>query len=132
MLGNLVNAFFYRDTPHISIGSSTAVFGTLGLLVAYDFVARFSSPHTRSRWQLVLPLGAGLALLAFLGVGDEERKQTDYMAHLWGFCSGLALGFPAAAVRVRERAPVALQRVAALVAPLLIAAAWWLALSRVR
>jgi membrane associated rhomboid family serine protease len=132
MLGNVVNAFFYRDTPHISIGSSTAVFGALGLLVACDFVARVSSPHTRSRWQLVLPLGAGLALLAFLGVGDEEHKQTDYMAHLWGFCAGLALGFPAAAAHVRERLSTGVQRVAALAAPLLIVAAWWLAVERVR
>lgn len=128
-LGNLVNALFYQSTPHNSIGSSTAVFGALGLLVASDFVARLSSSNTRSRYQLVLPVGAGLALLAYLGVGEEEHSHTDYMAHLWGFLSGLLLGGFAAFGRVGERAGVVTQRVFAVVAPLMIVGAWWLALS---
>ncbi len=131
-LGNLINAFFYRGTPHISIGSSTAVFGALGLLVASEFVARLSSASTRTRWQLVLPLGAGLALLAFLGAGDEQHKRTDYMAHLWGFLSGLVLGAIVAAAHARERLPVGLQRLSAVVAPASLIVAWWLAVSRLR
>lgn len=128
--GNVANAWFYHDTPHISIGSSTAVFGALGLLVATDFAARFSSPHTRSRWQLVLPLGAGFALLAFLGVGEEEHGRTDFMAHLWGFVAGALLGAIAAFGRVRDRVSQLGQRLAALIAPLLIVGAWWLAVTR--
>ena len=128
--GNLINAFFYQGTPHISIGSSTAVFGALGLLVSTDFMTRVSSPHTRSRWHLLLPLGAGLALLAYLGVGEEEHSRTDYMAHLWGFCAGLALGAFATIARIRERTSPTTQRLAALLAPALIVAAWWLAVGR--
>ena len=131
-LGNLTNAWFYRDMPHISIGSSTAVFGALGLLVAAEFVARFSSPVTRSRWQLVLPLGAGLALLAYLGVGDTEHDHTDYMAHLWGFSSGILLGALTAIARVREHASPGVQRLAAVLAPSLILAAWWMAVAHLR
>ena len=131
-LGNLTNAWFYRGTPHISIGSSTAVFGALGLLVATDFIGRFSSLTTRSRWQLVLPLGAGLALLAYLGVGDQEHSHTDYMAHLWGFLAGLLLGALAAIGHVRERVSPAAQRVSAALAPLLIIGAWWLAVTHAR
>ena len=127
-LGNLANAFFYQSTPHNSIGSSTAVFGALGLLVVSDFIARYASPHTRSRWQLVLPLGAGLALLAYLGVGEEKESHTDYMAHLWGFIAGLLLGACATLWPARERAGLATQRLCALLAPTLILAAWWLAL----
>ncbi len=130
-LGNLANAFFYRSTPHISIGSSTAVFGALGLLVATDFMARFASPHTRSRWQLILPLGAGFALLAYLGVGEEEHSHTDYMAHLWGFSAGLLLGALAAISHLRERISPAIQRVFAFLAPSLVLIAWWLALKSV-
>ena len=129
-LGNLANAWFYRGTPHNSIGSSTAVFGALGLLVASDFMARFSSPQTRSRWQLVLPVGAGLALLAYLGVGEEEHSHTDYMAHLWGFAAGLLLGAGAAILHVCDRIPTTIQRLSALLAPMLILAAWWVALTR--
>jgi rhomboid protease GluP len=125
--GNLLNAFFYRGAPHISIGSSTAVFGALGLLVACEFVTRLSSAATRSRWQLVLPIGAGLALLAFLGADDEPTRHTDYMAHLWGFVAGLIIGALAAWQRAGERAPSGIQRGAAVLAPALIVAAWWVA-----
>ncbi len=127
-LGNMLNAFFYRSTPHISIGSSTAVFGALGLLVAAEFVARLSSPARRTRWQLVLPIGAGLALLAYLGVGDREHDHTDYMAHLAGFVSGLVLGAFASLAHARERVSPGLQQASAAAAPVLIVVAWWLAL----
>jgi membrane associated rhomboid family serine protease len=128
-LGNVVNAWFYRSAPHISIGSSTAVFGALGLLVACEFVARFTSKATRNRWQLVLPLGAGLALLAYLGVGDPEQHRTDFMAHLWGFCSGIVLGSVAAMARLRDRVPRKGQVVAAILAPGSIVFAWRVALA---
>ena len=131
-LGNLTNAWLYRGTLHGSIGSSTAVFGALGLLVATDFMERISSPATRGRWQLVLPVGAGLALLAYLGVGDTEHGHVDYMAHLWGFIAGLMLGVLAAAIGARARVTPAMQRGAALLAPALIVGAWWLAVMRSR
>jgi len=83
--GNLVNAYFYAY-GHRSIGASTAVFGALGLLCAYQFIKRIRSPG--SRFQIWLPLGAGLALLAFLGAST----QTDIMAHLFGLLSGMVLG----------------------------------------
>ena len=129
-LGNLSNAWFYQGTSHNSIGSSTAVFGALGLLVASDFVERFSSPTTRSRWQLVLPLGAGFALLAYLGAGGEEHSRTDYMAHLWGFLAGLLLGALAEVLGTRDRVGKMAQRLSALAAPAIILAAWWFAIAR--
>jgi membrane associated rhomboid family serine protease len=122
-LGNLINAWGYRGEAHGSIGASTAVFGALGLLMAGELVARLASPHTRSRWQLVLPVGAGLAFLAFLGVG-EEHGNIDIMAHLWGLVAGVPLGMAAAAGRVKERTSPRVQRVAAVVAAGLLAAAW--------
>jgi membrane associated rhomboid family serine protease len=91
-LGNLLNAWFYAGQPHYSLGASTAVFGALGVLVSSDFIARLRHSHSRNRWQLIVPIGAGLGLLAFLGSGDEQKQQTDYMAHLFGFCAGLLLG----------------------------------------
>lgn len=124
--GNALNAWGYRGEMHSSIGASTAVFGALGLLIGAEFVARLSSHATRSRWQLVLPLGAGLALLAFLGVGEEGRN-VDIMAHLWGFAAGLPMGALAAAWRVKARTPRAMQQGAALLAVGLLGAAWWLA-----
>jgi membrane associated rhomboid family serine protease len=125
-LGNALNAWGYRGESHASIGASTAVFGALGLLVGAEFVERLARKDTRSRWQLVLPIGAGLALLAFLGVG-EERSNVDFMAHWWGFAVGIPLGAIAAWLRVGERAPVSAQRIAGALAFFTVAAAWWMA-----
>ncbi|MEA3209815.1 MAG: hypothetical protein QOE70_2872 [Chthoniobacter sp.] len=126
-LGNAANAWGYRGEAHASIGASTAVFGALGILVGAELFSRLASPHTRSRWHLVLPIGAGLALLAFLGVGDEHKNNVDIMAHLWGFVVGLPLGLVAVSLRVKDRAPRWAQRVAAVSAVALPALAWALA-----
>jgi len=84
--GNLINAYVY-GYGHSSIGASTAVFGALGLLSSYQFLKKIQAPSTR--FQALLPLGAGLALLAFLG----SSSHTDIMAHLFGFLSGVLIGF---------------------------------------
>lgn len=126
-LGNFVNAWFYKSAPHSSVGASTAVFGGLGLLMAWEFAARWRSPSTRHWWQLVVPLGGGLALLAFLGSGDESTgNRTDYMAHFWGFACGAILG--AVAAPMRRASPFA-QRMCAAIALILPLVAWWLASS---
>ena len=62
----------------ISVGASTAVFGALGVLAALR-------QHRRRAW---VPLGAGLALLAFLGTS----KRADLAGHLCGFACGVLLG----------------------------------------
>lgn len=126
-LGNAANAWFYRGETHLSIGASTAVFGALGLLVAGEFVDRLRHAASRAWWQLVLPIGAGLALLAFLGAGDEHSKRTDSMAHFFGFAAGLALGAPAAAACLRERTPRWLQYGAGWLALGALAGAWLIA-----
>ncbi len=83
--GNLINAYFYAY-GHRAIGASTAVFGAVGLLCAYQFIKRIQTPG--SRFHIWLPLGAGLALLAFLGASTH----TDIMAHLFGLISGMISG----------------------------------------
>ena len=126
-LGNAINAWGYRGDGHGSIGASTACFGALGILVGAEFFARWREPQTRSRWQLVLPLGAGLGLLAFLGVG-EKGGHVDYMAHCFGLIAGMLEGLVLEAVRVKERASPMVQRAAAGAALGLLGAAWALAL----
>jgi rhomboid protease GluP len=120
-LGNFINAWFYRSEPHSTIGASTAVFGALGLLVAWELVSRWRVPRHRGWWQLVVPIGGGAALLAFLGAGDEVSHRIDYMAHWWGFVAGLALGFPAA---VMPRAGKWVQRAVAILSIGILLLAW--------
>ena len=86
-VANLLTALV--QTPaHSSAGASTAVFATLGLLAAYGWRRRHSIAE---RWAYrYAPLVAGVALLAFLGVGGE---RTDVLAHLAGFVTGAAAGW---------------------------------------
>jgi membrane associated rhomboid family serine protease len=75
-LGNLLNAWGYRDVEHLSIGASTAVFGALGVLVGTG------DPHepidtTAHLFGLIagMPLGvAGIAL--HLGRRTPPLMQT--------------------------------------------------------
>lgn len=126
-LGNTLNAWTYRHDTHDSIGASTACFGALGILVGAELSARWSQPQQRNTWQLILPIGAGLGLLAYLGVG-EEGKNIDYMAHGWGFVVGLAEGVVAMALRLKERLPAAAQPVAGATTLALLGAGWTWAL----
>ncbi|HEV7868336.1 MAG TPA: hypothetical protein VGO90_11690, partial [Chthoniobacteraceae bacterium] len=73
-----------------------------------------------------LPIGAGLALLAFLGTGGEERRL-DVMAHVWGFVVGLPLGALAIWLGLKARLSVWMQRAASLAALGVLMGAWWVA-----
>ena len=82
--GNLMNALMHGGS-HNSIGSSTAVFGALGIIIGFQALA---IEHFRPRDRLI-PIGAGLALLGFMGTSG---RHTDLGAHLFGFLSGIILG----------------------------------------
>ncbi len=84
-LGNLVN-IAVRDSPHLSVGFSTSIFGIIGIFTG----SRLWAPGGGIS-RLLAPLGAGAGLLAFLGT---EGMQTDLGAHFFGFAVGLALGVP--------------------------------------
>jgi rhomboid protease GluP len=89
--GNLAAAVNHAG-EYRSLGASTAIFAAVGLLTgrALRVVLRTAHPH---RWRaLFVPLAAGLTVLALHGAGGQ---QTDVIAHVTGFASGLVLGFTA-------------------------------------
>jgi membrane associated rhomboid family serine protease len=99
-LGNLLNSMAL-SAPHDAIGFSTATFGAAGVLAAIAPFAvggglhglgRSDAPVARRVARLLrsslVPVAAGLGLLAMLGAGED----TDLGAHLFGFVSGLLLG----------------------------------------
>lgn len=98
LAGNAINVYMHGST-HYSIGASTAVFGVLGLLSAYVWKQRYFSQATWSK--RLGPIFGGIALLAFTGTSGEN---TDIGAHLWGFFSGLILGWLCA--RFTEKIPL--------------------------
>jgi membrane associated rhomboid family serine protease len=131
VLGNGLTAWIYFPVDHRSLGASTAVFGALGLLVGDSCGGLLLKRSGRSVWRWILPLGAGLALLAYLGAGGPGGR-VDVMAHLWGFAVGLPLGALAVALRLGERTGRKGQFVAGSAALLTLVLAWGLAANRWR
>jgi rhomboid protease GluP len=83
--GNLMNALAYQ-TGHLSVGASTAVFGAVGILCAFQAVTAVKTDRGWKR--TALAFGSGVALLAFLGAS----ARSDVGAHLFGFFCGLLMG----------------------------------------
>jgi rhomboid protease GluP len=119
--GNLANAYVQLPS-HSSIGSSTAVFGAVGILGAISMV-RYRH-HLRRRWPV--PVAAALSLLALLGT---EGKQTDLGAHLFGFLFGFGFGLLAEILVGYFGRPRGLANaLLALCCAFVVLAAWWSAI----
>ena len=82
--------------------------------------------HGRSWWRWILPLGAGVSLLAYLGAG-EGKASVDVLAHLSGFFVGLPLGAAVALLQMRRRISTTAQLVCGILAGGVLIAAWELA-----
>jgi rhomboid protease GluP len=103
--GNLANAWLQLP-GHCSIGASTAVFGAIGLLSAFQFWDKYRQPGYRVKaW---LPLAGGLALLGLLGTAGEH---TDLMAHFFGLLAGCIFG-SAYSLLIHQPLPDKHQRIA--------------------
>jgi len=85
-VGNLASAVLVQRHG-ASIGASTSIFGLLGSISGFCLIR--ASREKQSYRRPLFYLGAGLALLSFLGVGDAN---TDRTAHLMGFLIGLVSG----------------------------------------
>jgi len=121
--GNLLTAVRHH-TNHDSIGASTATFAALGLIAGLQ-VARRLRLRTRPGYAWV-PIGAGLALFAMLGVA----AGSDYYAHLFGLGCGLLFGVGWAFAQLRRgwRAPgAAVQLLLGALSLAAIAGSWLLA-----
>ena len=121
-LGNGLNAIDHGP-GHYSIGASTAVFGAIGVLVGSALARRSRSGLRGAR--LIVPLGAGLGLMAMLGVGGF---RTDIWAHAYGLLAGSVLGL-ASALALPRRPQASVQWICGGLALAGIALAWKMALS---
>jgi membrane associated rhomboid family serine protease len=122
LLGNLLNIVF-RSEPHYSVGFSTAIFAAIGILCGRQLFS--SGPALR---QLLLPLGAGIGLLAMLGSGNESGR-TDLGAHFFGLICGLMSGLFLRLGRLDQQGErKSMQQSLFILALLLIILCWLLAL----
>ena len=116
--GNVLSVLV-RSQEYSSIGASTAIFAALGLLAALRQVGRRGyAISALNNWT---PLAGGLALLAFLGLSGEN---TDILAHVLGFGSGVAAGWVLARWDRDWTADWGLQWTCAGIAGAVVASAW--------
>jgi membrane associated rhomboid family serine protease len=94
--GNAVNAFI-QNAGFRSVGASTATFAALALVGA--FVWRRGYMRGWDWRRRFAPVFGGIAMLAYTGFGGGD---TDVMAHVTGFGSGLVLGLLVGSVDVRR------------------------------
>ena len=104
-LGNIATAYL-KHASALSIGFSTAVFATIGLLAGITAAktARHVLSHKEKNrkktamksgmFKSIPPLAAALGLLAMFGGSDAPN--VDYLAHVMGLFSGMFLGLGAA------------------------------------
>jgi membrane associated rhomboid family serine protease len=116
-MGNWVTAHV-RGSVHSAVGASTAIFGGIGILAGLEVVRR-----PRRSW---VPLGAGLALLGFLGTSE----RSDLGAHFFGFVAGIVAGALVAPWPVLRSRPA--QRVLAAAALAVVLGCWALAVGTLR
>ena len=76
-------AVIFREPGYVSVGFSTAVFASLGLIVGV-WIRRFSDPR-----KMFISLAASFAILSLLGT---EGAATDYASHIAGLVCGIFLG----------------------------------------
>ena len=126
-LGNIATAW-YRDPGQISLGFSTAMFGSVGILSGFLAMEGRMAPEQRTlSWRRgILLLAAGTGVLAMLGT---EGERTDYAAHVFGLLAGFGTGGLVAWLYNRWGEPSRrAQILAGLLAAMLLGWAWWRAL----
>ena len=116
--GNVISALV-QSPAHTSIGASTAIFASIGLLAVLRQARRRN--HALSTLHNWIPLAGGLALLAFLGLSGEN---TDILAHVLGFGSGIAAGWVLARRDRDWTVDQGLQWKCACIAGAVVASAW--------
>lgn len=121
-IGNGLNAWLQVEEFR-SIGASTATFGALAIGGAYVWHRGYFRGGGLRRG--LAPIFAGIALLAYTGVGGEN---TDVVAHFTGFAAGVCLGILAATFDIRRLGHSG-QYIAGALAVGLLIYAWLLAAS---
>ncbi|MEE4360988.1 MAG: rhomboid family intramembrane serine protease [Pseudomonadales bacterium] len=121
--GNLLNASLQPDR-FASLGASTANFAAVGLVGAW--IWRRGGRRSFGWRRSLAPLFAAFALLAFTGVGGEDRN-VDVGGHFAGFGCGALLGALAARVDPARLGRVG-QGLCATLALALVTSAWLWAL----
>ncbi len=129
-LGNLANAWI-QDPSHLSLGASTAVFASIGILGGSEWRRRFL---LRQRRILVwMPIVVAVWFLGLFGGPNEASElvlgRVDVFAHVLGFVAGIAVGCALPFLLEHGARASGPQRISACFALASLVAAWVLALA---
>ncbi len=125
VLGNWFN-YQVHTLDHVSLGASTAVFGAVGVMGGVQAALQALSGGRELR-KILLPVGAGLLLLGWLGSSGED---TDLGAHFFGFIAGVGVGAAAGTLIAFKGRPSRVTQIAlACISVGVLALAWWRAVS---
>ena len=123
-LGNFTESYLTSPT-HTAVGASTAIFGTLGVMVTSEWARRGKA---RAPWvRRVAPLFGGAVLFGWLGAGDGSGR-VDVLAHATGFTAGALIGVAVSRLDLAERLGSRAQAGLAAATFSIIALAWTVAL----
>lgn len=123
-LANLTNVLLWGSDAFQSLGASTAVFASLGLLagVPVGWYLRLGKPVRRHEW--LVPLTGASILFFWLGGGEYP---TDIAGHLWAFLLGVGAAIPLAYRLVGPRVRTRLQQLLLAATAVLMGGCWILA-----
>jgi membrane associated rhomboid family serine protease len=116
-VGNALTAAVARH-GYVSVGASTGVFGVLAALAVVQALSR--------RRAAAVALGAGAALLGFLGTG----QNSDLLAHVFGFAAGALFALATRRLVLHPPPRSGWQPALGAATLAVVGAAWWLALRR--
>jgi membrane associated rhomboid family serine protease len=122
--GGNITTWLIFSAGHRSLGASGMVMGCVGLLAAQSISFRSGDPG-RLKYA-VSGLVGGVMLFALFGLNPES----DVLAHVGGFVSGLVLGAILVNSNPRLAQNSAANVLAGIVFCLLVILPWWLALSK--
>jgi membrane associated rhomboid family serine protease len=123
ILGNGLNCLV-QDYGHSALGFSTSVFGAVGILAGLRAI---EGPGHRAPLDRLVPVAAGLGLLAMLGTGGGN---IDVASHVFGFACGTVVGVSLGGAGGDNLPPQhGTDMVAGIAAVILVAGSWYLALA---
>jgi membrane associated rhomboid family serine protease len=122
--GGNVAAWMIYSEGHRSLGASGMVMGCVGLLASQSLFLQRGTPN---KWKYIISgVAGGIMLFALLGLSPDS----DVLAHLGGFVSGLVLGILLQFAPKLSRSTAA-NVFAGIAFCVLVILPWWLALRQI-
>ncbi len=120
-LSNLTNAYIRLGEPFFSLGASTAVFASLGLLTGFPVGVYLKTRDPIQSRDWLIPFFGGCILFAWMGGGESP---TDVTGHLLSFVYGTIAAIAVSGTSIQSKLSAFHQKLLLLLAWGLLAISW--------